>query len=102
LAGIAAPTSATLKTFTVPTGLEVWALLDLSAGGAAATLNMYSPDGGQPGTAQFQVQAGTFFSFGPFSMRTNASAQLYLIASSASATVYASTYGWVDRRGRDN
>lgn len=113
-------TSAVSRTLTVPTGVQVWALVNWFAGGAAATSqpNLYvsaldqNDEAPATGAAPlstlnmgFSALTGTYNGIvGPVRTRTNTSAQVRtrLLTSDASSAVLGATLGWIDRRGQDS
>lgn len=102
-------TTATLYTLTVPTGVKVNALF--RAAFKSASVNVVgvvtSPDESDQGTAAatgmgtFNVPVAGNYSILHLNIRTNTSAQIRARADTASSTFNVSTYGWTDRRGRD-
>jgi hypothetical protein len=109
-------TSAVTRTLTVPTGINVQALIqaqignggsggrahgylsDLSTSDVAATSTFTDLSGAEA------VAPGDQESAGRLTVRTNTSAQVRsrLDYSDASVTLYIHTLGWIDRRGRDS
>lgn len=103
-------TAAILKTLTVPTGVQVTAVLYGRLGnvGALAPLGLWSsPDqvDTAPSATLFNVAnpAGGPIPVQTFLLRTNTSAQVRvrISVSDASDFIYGTTMGWNDRRGRD-
>lgn len=108
--GASVTTTGGLVTFSVPLGPKVWVMVtanqdtpasergvvfsspdqaDASPGKAAAPIVQFHATSGGPGfTSQLK--------------RSNTSGQLRARAWTSTCTVYASTDGWIDRRGRDN
>lgn len=87
---------------TVPTGVKVDAVTQLTAAFVSITtaFAFWSPDGSQ-GAYQLIGVSG-FNGYATVTLRVNTSAQLAWIASAAGgATISADTTGWLDRRGRD-
>jgi hypothetical protein len=96
--------AATLYTLTVPTGLKVNALFNgeiIATGNVASSI--YTPDIGVQTLATVGVQlwsATSDAAGAPFNVRTNTSAQVYAVSSSASGTLTITTNGWIDTRGK--
>jgi hypothetical protein len=106
-----------LRVFTVPTGVRVkaWLAIELyQASPVNCTLLVTSPDVddmslGHASVALFTAQtlvAATGLTFGPAEIyrHTDTSGQLRTRCSGtdSNTTLYMSTYGWIDRRGRDD
>lgn len=103
------PTTATIK---VPTGIKVWANLNVYAGAAATTaaFYVYSPDATAQSPSASAAPLATSFSGGAGNtgvangvnclVRTNTSAQVGL-SSSQNGDVLFSSLSWRDPRGRD-
>jgi len=106
VSGLASSTSAALETLTVPTGVVVNAIVSEALAYVSATVgtNFYSPAGGAPAAhPQMSVtSASTIAQVGYASIRTNTSAQIDVVSTATGATINENTYGWIDRRGRDN
>jgi hypothetical protein len=102
-------TSAIVRALTVPTGLKVRALIramttlsgapnavlltsldesDQVPSGTNALVNLFNPSAGGNGFSQLEI-------------RTDISGQIRSRSQSASTTLRISTYGWIDRRGKD-
>lgn len=104
-------TTATLYTLTVATGLKVNALVRyfMSNASVGTVLLINSPDEAVASsnspignvTAQNPVAGATGGTMNAMNVRTNTSAQIRAVSSSASTTFALATYGWIDRRGRD-
>jgi hypothetical protein len=99
-----------LFTLTVPLGVQVWALFRGSMSSATAGVNVLisPPDQITEATSSplgnvSLTNANTTTSVrAPFSIRTNTAGQVRAVASAGSTSFTIDTYGWVDRRGRDN
>lgn len=102
------PTSLTLLTLTVPTGIKVNALFAAAMGAASVVyISFLSPDvtgtwGGTSSSLNFGANSG--FGSGQFSIRTNTSGQVNWIGSAvgSSPTRVVWTSGWIDSRGKFN
>lgn len=100
-------TTAALVTLNVPTGVQVSAMIfGLGTNSAAGTTwAITSPDQTDtlPSTAFFSGIVGTASANMTYSqtVRTNTSAQIRKRASAATTWIYVNTFGWIDRRGRD-
>jgi hypothetical protein len=103
-------TAPTLFALAVPTGVKVNALIrgNVASATASATLLINSPD--EAATAVY-TPVGNISAVNPaaniggvftLSVRTNASSQVRAVAGAANTTVVIATYGWIDRRGKDN
>jgi hypothetical protein len=106
-------TAAVLRTLTVPTGIQVWALFNFYIANVATNFNVYfsSPDQsdqaasitvaplGQGGTTS---ATAANYTLGVQRIRTNTSAQVRsrFSASGAGDILRMATLGWIDRRGR--
>ncbi len=101
------------NTLTVPTGVQVHAIINVTFGNPddAASLYLSSPDvddeqaassGAGPLATIVANTTGTRWSGGPQIIRTNTSAQIRSRNDAANASIDISTLGWVDRRGRDD
>ena len=108
-------TSAVTRTLTVPTGVNVIAVMTLNLSNSDATAStLYLSDlqtndepavsfgFGQVGPARLAGGAATGAS-APVQVRTNTAAQIRtrIDYSSANVTITGGTLGWIDRRGRD-
>ena len=111
MSAVATSASAASKTFTVPTGLEVWALfkatLSWSSGAVVNSvfypLDMGTQASGTPtGYNDFISNSSSTLSSGSLSVRTNTSAQVGWVSSATTGLVSAATYGWIDARGQSN
>ena len=105
--GLATLTSATLVTLGLPTGLQLRAQFTLRVdyGSGAAAVLITSPDESDQ-AASAQIQTVTAAANGTpatssLTIRTNTSGQVRIRANGAGTTHYITTYGWIDRRGRD-
>ena len=104
-------TTAQLYALTVPTGIQVHALLRSMASGSATPIVLISsPD--EPVTAA-NVPSGNRTSTPPvassfagtqatISVRTNTAGQIRAVANLASTSLTVVTYGWIDTRGRNS
>jgi hypothetical protein len=105
----APPTTAALLTLTVPTGVKVDAVLGgIALGQSGNNSVLFSPPDAADvapsatGTCSFNCNSNAWAVW-RLSLRTNTSAQIRQRSNStASLQVYGSTFGWIDRRGRDN
>ncbi|WP_298255843.1 hypothetical protein [Bradyrhizobium sp.] len=100
-------TSALLSTLTVPTGVEVNAIIAAAAGigGSSVTVAITSPDAADAApSGQYAeiVSASGAFASCQVNVRTNTSAQIRSRSSLANTNYFVLTRGWIDRRGRDN
>lgn len=113
-------TSAVSRTLTVPTGVRVWALFNIhfrNAGSGVSPLLLISALDrndevpaynaapiASTGIAINASGGSTDIGGGPYTCRTNTSAQVRsrVDGSDANVTIYLATLGWVDRRGRDD
>jgi hypothetical protein len=106
----AAPATAnrTLYTLSVPTGVQVAALMRVSYNSATLQANIVvtspdesdqAPGSGSAGFELILTVAGQWTA-APMQKRTNTSAQIGVRAN-VTIALYISTYGWIDRRGRD-
>ncbi|WP_342714454.1 hypothetical protein AAFG22_14860 [Bradyrhizobium sp. B024] len=103
-------TTSTLYTLSVPTGLQLWALCRIAASnGATSAADLFQST--DESTQAVSTPSGNMtlaqataanFAAAAHSIRTNTSAQIRGVSSSASTTLQIVTYGWIDRRGRDN
>jgi hypothetical protein len=100
--GIATSGSSQNKTMTVPIGLSVWHIGDWDLSGTA-NMNIYSPVQVSWGFANSVTLTAATGSIGTTRVltRTNASGQVTVKADGAGGTYFATTLGWIDRRGRD-
>ena len=99
----ALPGSATLKAMTVPTSINVVALLNvaLDQGPATAYMTVWSPSQSQPTTPTLVLMLLTTSSPAvacQIQVLTNTSAQVYVIGTSTSGW-QETTLGWIDFRG---
>jgi hypothetical protein len=104
---------AVTPTLTVPTGVNVTAMLnatliDTAAAGYVALLSDLSANDEAPAAtgaplAQLITQAGNQYAAWGGQIRTNTSAQIRyrLNASAASTSIRIATYGWIDTRGKN-
>jgi hypothetical protein len=105
-------TTATLFLLTVPTGVKVNALFrgGMSNAATGVFLLINSPDENSVAT---NSPSGNFTAADPIvstvsgatftlNLRTNTSSQIRAVASAASTSLSAVTYGWIDTRGRNN
>ncbi|MCK1479332.1 hypothetical protein IVB27_32480 [Bradyrhizobium sp. 197] len=101
-------TTADTPTLTVPTGVQVRAIIfGLGVNAASGTTwAITCPDQTDtlPATSFFTGIVGANNQNVTYSqvVRTNTSAQVRRRASAASTTIYINTHGWLDRRGRDS
>jgi len=98
-------TTASLVTATVPTGIQVQALIrgQHIAPSASSYMLLSSPDqSDQSAASALSTAAATTGAYGSgeFSVRTNTSGQIRARANIAATTVYGTTRGWVDTRGK--
>jgi hypothetical protein len=101
-------TTATLYTLSVPSGLQVNALVrgNINHTSANVFVLVSSPDetvvaaNSVAGTVATQV-TGITVSWGQLNVRTNTSSQVRAVSSSASTILRLAATGWVDRRGRE-
>jgi len=105
--GVSIGTSSASVTLTVPTGVQVQAIVYI--GGAAGTsglnyLTAYSPDvtthGAGLGASQASWTTGSTVGTGTDHIRTNTSAQIKVVAAQASSQYSIATAGWIDPRGK--
>jgi len=105
--------SGTLRTLTVPKGIQVIAsvqVLIITTSLTSISILLTSPDVG-PMTAGAGSGRCTAYAYGTSNpggagsgrdfVRTNTSGQIYVSASGTGGTYYLNTLGWCDRRGRD-
>jgi hypothetical protein len=103
-------TTASLLTLNVATGVQVHALFRGQIGAVTASVSLIftSPDESDQSAATPQndlitANASSSFTAGRFNVRTNASAQIRARSSlSGGVNCYIGTFGWLDRRGKDN
>lgn len=99
-------TTAILYVVTVPTGIAVNVLgVGSIENGSAAAVLLSSPattDTAPTGTGVGWTITAGIFSPISYNTRTNTSAQIRVRSSAASTSVFGTTQGWLDRRGRDN
>jgi hypothetical protein len=105
-------TTQTAYTLTVPPGLEVWAHIRAwcfrTAGGVQVFVT--SPDatgdtlisGNSGYNGSIYTNAANQFDVSELTVRTNASSQINAVSGISSTGFAVTTYGWIDRRGRDN
>jgi hypothetical protein len=99
--------SASNITLTVPGGLQVNALISarLDYSSAATSALLTSPgESDQPASSAAQsltVTSTVTPATSQLSIRTDASSRIRSRSSGSGATMIVSTYGWIDRRGRD-
>jgi hypothetical protein len=91
--------TATLFTCTVPTGVQVSALLDSLFGTAYVLIT--SPDQSDEAPTGFICTLSSSAQGGPLPIRTNTSAQLRVRGNGAGKSIQWRTIGWIDPRGRD-
>lgn len=105
--GVATSTTATLVPVQVPTGIKVNALgvIRLDYISASTSFLVTSPDeSDQAATSSIQnvtVTSSATPQAINFNVRTDTSGQIRTRASGTGGSVITTTYGWVDRRGRD-
>jgi hypothetical protein len=105
IAAVAVTTDPTLFSLSVPTGLKVNALFRAFLDNTKPTVGITfgSPDAAPskwntpPGNASLQNNANG--AAGEFNIRTSTNAQIF-VAGSAATTLYVSTTGWIDSRGK--
>jgi hypothetical protein len=102
-------TAATLFTLTVPPGVQVWAYTRGYANCSVTTsVLLTSPDENvaavniPSGNITTNPSAGVTFVHPQGQTRTSTSAQVRAVAGAANTTLLLATYGWTDRRGRDD
>lgn len=102
-------TTAALLTLTVPTGVQVWAMFRARATSTANTSFIFtSPDQSDqaPSVTAAPLSSlidNTAYTSAPtLIVRTNTSAQVRHRESANTDTFYLSTFGWIDRRGKDS
>jgi len=104
-------TSVETDTLSVPTDIQVEAIINAAGGHATAATLLYvqSPDANAENPTVSAAPLGTFASsagvtwvHGPFRVRTNTSAQIKYSASANPTTLRIATLGWVDRDAREN
>ena len=107
-------TAAVTRTLTVPSGVQVTALMNVGiAGGAGGPIqvlissldaNDQAPSQTASPGGQLTLIAGSTVPWAAIAPRTNTSGQVRsrLSFSDGSTTLYISTQGWIDRRGREN
>lgn len=107
IAGIATVASAVSKTVTVPTGVQVNALIDILLAYASAVTWFYLSSLDQTDVAASATNftlvvnsTGTLTTTSK-SVRTNRSAQVRTRSDTTGGTYYFIVTGWIDRRGRD-
>jgi hypothetical protein len=95
-------TPTTLTLASVPTGLKVGAVLNLTlnATGAGWNGSIYSPDISTFVGFSLNAAASVSASTGPVVIRTNTSGQVLGVVSTTGGTTNIWTLGWVDTRGR--
>lgn len=102
-------TTSTLFSLTVPSGVQVIARMRVigQVPNNGDTVLIQSPDettqvaNSPTGNAQFTAQSG-LAQAGQLDIRTNTSGQIRTVTSTANAALYVVTFGWIDRRGRDD
>jgi hypothetical protein len=107
LNAITVSTTAALETLSIPIGVKVTALFRSYASQTATqAVIFYPPDqttqtANTPSGNDSLTWSGNSQSGGQFAVRTNTNSQIGIVAT---GNVYLSlaTYGWIDRRGRDN
>ena len=106
-------TANVLLTLSVPLGVKVYALLQgyVGTSGQNVYCNLTAPDiGSQPvdsvvinRTLEIAVTGITNLSLAvPITVRTNTASQIQAVSNSAGASVYLTTNGWIDLRGKNN
>ena len=101
-------TSPTNVTTNVPSGVQVWAIVNglLNNGTVGTQIGLYSPDNGTPSSntsfGWTVSNTSTGVGTGIAKIRTDTSQHIVGSSNVASSSVNATTFGWVDRRGRDN
>lgn len=97
-------TSAASLTLSVPSGIRVEATLSISSGTGAIAISFYSPDQTDQTPSLTVAPLNQLYPSNGRSKQiriwTNASSQIRAVAASGTPTVYVSTNGWVDYRGR--
>jgi len=104
----AVPTTPTLIALSVPSGVNVGALtrIGINITGAAGFATFHSPSetvtsvGLNISLQTYVANGSTFLAIA--AIRTNTAAQIRMIANQAATICYINTYGWNDRRGRDD
>jgi hypothetical protein len=91
-------TTALLFTLTVPTGVQVDALLRSCFGNSVVLLSSPDEADNVPDATNFTFD-GSFQGF--VQIRTNTSAQVRARANGSARSVQAATFGWIDSRGKD-
>ncbi|WNV10174.1 hypothetical protein [Tardiphaga sp. 709] len=97
-------TTPKLYTLRVPTGVKVTSRLRTN--GTTSSFLIASPDEGAitfntPTTNQTS-NTSSGVTTNTIDVRTNTSAQIQAVAQGASTSIFITTYGWIDRRGRDS
>jgi hypothetical protein len=94
---------------TVPTGVKVMAKFRATAdAGTAGSALFYSPEQATqaqnvpPGNASLAWSVANGVQAGDFAIPTDTSGQINGVGTAAGENVRIATYGWVDRRGRDD
>lgn len=105
VSGVSITTTPLTPTFSVPTGVNVWAKFTaLIASTASGYIYFYALDRGtQTASANNASLVGigaSDQSAGDFTIRVNTSAQIGAVASVAVGSYDVGTYGWIDTRGK--
>lgn len=108
-ASASVPITAVSYTLNVPTGVVVGAMMVGAFGNGGASVSLLISSLATADTAPavngLGMTAGTavVLPFGQISVRTNTSAQIRArIVGNANSSLYLTTQGWIDRRGRDS
>lgn len=106
VSSLASSATAASAALTVPTGIQVEALVVAHLGGASAAeyAMFYSPDQSDPtvSSSLFDLAADTGFSQSTSKrIRTNTSAQIRHRSAGANASINIDTHGWIDTRGKN-
>jgi hypothetical protein len=106
IVSLAVPTTVTLETLaSVPIGIVVWAKFRWNATSTAAvTLNFFSPAEslGSVTAGYDYVLTASGNSGGNETVRTDVSGRILVGANTTGCVLTVTTYGWIDRRGRDS
>jgi hypothetical protein len=108
IGGTSPPTTSTLYTLSVPTGINVRAIfyIQIDYNTQRDTIAVSAPDQGSfTGSTPFvdntyAVSSSSTVASDLCQMRTNTSAQIYVVSEHNDGKVYVSTMGWFDTRGR--
>jgi hypothetical protein len=105
-ASIATTNSSVLKALSVPSGINVNALFSArnNVGSGGAALYFSCPDITAPtsGGDVVMLAVPPAAVAGAYNIRTNTSNQIRVTGNATTGTYSINTYGWIDRRGRDN